>query len=66
MTATQGRREYAWQIVVRSITSHRRENIWAVLFPSLEEAATYAQAEFAPGAVLRIERVDVTPRKEQA
>lgn len=63
MTATQGRREYRWRIIVNSKVWHSGEAIWPFLFNSELEARAYANGAFVEGAVLRFERVDVTERK---
>ena len=46
----------SWQIVVRSKTSHRGEEIWPATFATRKAAKKYAYSKFTEGSVLRYER----------
>ena len=65
MTATQEKREYKWRIIVNDRIAHSGQRDWGMRFDTELAARAYAETAFVEGAVRRIERVDVTPRKER-
>ena len=63
MTATQGKREYRWRVLTKAHGGGWRME---ADHPTYEEAQAGRRVWEHLGIVTRVERVDVTPRKDGA